>query len=487
MTESALLLRHVDSLGTSRVLCLGDIMLDRYVYGVVERTSPEAPIPVLRVEKEAVMLGGAGNVVRNVVALGASVCLVSVVGDDPVGRRLTAMVGTEPRVEPYLLVEPGRSSTAKTRFIAGGQQLLRADSETTRPIAGPCQQNLLRLATDSLTSCDVVVLSDYGKGVLTKEVLSVVIARARAAEKPVVVDPKGRDFLRYRGATVMTPNRRELGESTGLATETEAEIVAAAQSLIAKAELEAVLVTRSERGMMLVERNGAVRHLPAHARTVFDVSGAGDTVVATFAAALGKGVPWGEAAELANLAAGIVVGKTGTATAEAWELAQMIEAAGRPAAGKRKSLVELRPILEEWRRKGLTIGFTNGCFDLLHPGHVSLLRTAKSHCDRLIVAINADASVRRLKGPDRPVQLEEARAEVLASLEMVDLVTVFADDTPLELIETIHPDVLIKGADYAEDEVVGGAFVKSYGGRIVLAPLAPDHSTTKTIQKMTRA
>lgn len=487
MTDSAVLSRHVDALRQSRILCLGDVMLDRYVYGVVERTSPEAPIPVLRVEKEAVMLGGAGNVVRNAVALGASVSLLSVVGDDPVGRQLTAMVGAEARVEPYLLVEPGRASTVKTRFIAGGQQLLRADRETTSALAALWQQNLLRLATDLLTGCDIVVLSDYGKGVLTKDVLSVLIARARAAEKPVVVDPKGRDFLRYRSASVITPNRRELAEATGLATETEAEIVAAAERLIEQGEFAAVLVTRSERGMTLVERGGVVRHLPAHARAVFDVSGAGDTVVATFAAALGQRLALVEAAELANAAAAIVVGKTGTATAEAWELQQTIEAADVSVAGKIKTRAEVRQIVEEWRRRKLTIGFTNGCFDLLHPGHVSLLRTAKAHCDKLVVAINTDDSVRRLKGPDRPVQLEAARAEVLASLEMVDLVTVFGEDTPLALIEMIRPDVLVKGADYAETEVVGGPFVKSYGGRVVLAPLAPEHSTTKTIQKLTRA
>ncbi|HLB07041.1 MAG TPA: D-glycero-beta-D-manno-heptose 1-phosphate adenylyltransferase, partial [Alphaproteobacteria bacterium] len=420
-------------------------------------------------------------------ALGGSACLISVVGDDAAGRQLTAMVGAQPRVEPYLLVEPARPSTVKTRFIAGGQQLLRADTETTDGLGARAQQSLLRLATDSLTAWDALVLSDYGKGVLTKEVLSVLIARARAAERPIVVDPKGRDFLRYRGATVLTPNRRELAEATGRAAESEEEIEAAARFLIGEAELAAVLVTRSERGMTLVARDTEAQHLPAHTRTVFDVSGAGDTVVATFGAALGRGVPWREAAELANLAASIVVGKSGTATAEAWELRQLIEAGDARATGKLLNRLELARQIEEWRGRGLKLGLTNGCFDLLHPGHVSLLRTAKAECDRLIVAINSDQSVRRLKGPDRPVQLEEARAEVLASLEMVDAVVVFDDDTPEALIAMIRPDVLVKGADYTEDRVVGGTFVKSYGGRVVLAPLSPQHSTTKTIQKITGA
>ncbi|MEE9301982.1 MAG: D-glycero-beta-D-manno-heptose-7-phosphate kinase [Alphaproteobacteria bacterium] len=487
MSEASELAALVDRLSRTRLLCIGDLMLDRYVYGIVERTSPEAPIPVLRVEKESVMLGGAGNVIRNIVSLGASSCLLSVVGDDDTGRRLTAMVGAEPRIEPYLLVEPGRPSTTKTRFIAEGQQLLRADREETVAIGAPTRQNLLRIATDSLTNNDVVVLSDYGKGLLTDEVLAALIGRARAAAKPVVVDPKGRDFARYRGAEVVTPNRRELGEATGLPTESDAEIVAAAEALMESAEIGAVLVTRSQDGMSLIARDGTIAHLPAHARSVFDVSGAGDTVVATFAAALGQQIPMTDAARLANAAAGIVVGKTGTATAEAWELVQTIKAEAMPEGSKIQSLDEARASVARWRKAGERVGFTNGCFDLLHPGHVSLLRHARSHCDRLIVALNADESVRRLKGPDRPVQLEAARAELLASLEMVDLVMIFREDTPMALIEALRPDILVKGSDYSIEQVVGAELVQGYGGEVVLAPIAVEHSTSNTIAKLRRA
>ncbi len=488
MTDRATLLSHVPALAQSRVLCVGDLMLDRFVYGVVERTSPEAPVPVLRIEKESVMLGGAGNVVRNIVSLGATASLVSVVGDDSVGRELTTMVGTESRVEPHLLVEPGRASTIKTRYVADGQQLLRADLETVQGIADLCAENLMRVTADSVTSCDVVVLSDYSKGVLTDRVVSSLIADALATGKPAVVDPKGREFSRYHGAHVITPNRRELGEATGLPTESDDEIVIAARQVMETCEIDALLITRSQDGMTVVSRDGTLAHLPTQARTVFDVSGAGDTVVATFAAAIGRGVRLEDAAALANVAAGIVVGKSGTATAYDWELANALEPVRDAAtASKIKSLAELLQTVESWRESGQAVGFTNGCFDLLHPGHMALLRESKSYCDRLIVAINSDDSVRRLKGPDRPVQLELARADILASLEMVDAVTVFGDDTPLGLIEAIRPDVLVKGADYTLEGVVGGDLVKGYGGKVMLARIEPNFSTTNTIAKLRKA
>ena len=488
MTERAEMLSHVETLSRSRVLCVGDLMLDRFVYGVVERTSPEAPVPVLRIEKQAVMLGGAGNVVRNIVSLGASASLVSVVGDDAMGRELTTMVGNEPRVEPHLLLEPGRESTVKTRYVANGQQLLRADLESTHDIAELCAENLMRVAADSLSGCDVVVLSDYAKGVLTERVVRTLIADARAVGRPVIVDPKGRDFSRYRGASVITPNRRELADATGRRVESDDELVAAARQIIETCGIEAVLVTRSQDGLSVIPGDGDACHLPTQARSVYDVSGAGDTVVASFAVALGQAISLPAAAAIANLAAGIVVGKTGTATAFDWELRTALDMSGETGVqAKIRSRDALRDTVEAWRAGGLRVGFTNGCFDLLHPGHMSLLREAKSHCDRLVVAINSDQSVRRLKGPDRPIQLESARADVLASLEMVDGVTVFDEDTPEALIEALRPDVLVKGADYSLDEVVGGEFVKSYGGIVVLAAIEPNFSTTDTIARMRKA
>jgi D-beta-D-heptose 7-phosphate kinase/D-beta-D-heptose 1-phosphate adenosyltransferase len=481
------LVSHIEWLSQARILCVGDLMLDRFVYGEVERTSPEAPVPVLGIERQTAMLGGAGNVARNLISLGAQAALLSVVGDDEVGRKLTQMVGEEERIEPHLLVEPGRPSTEKTRFLAGGQQLLRTDRETRGWIGERSAENLLRMAEDIIPQCDVLVLSDYAKGVLTESLCQALIGRARDAGKPVLVDPKGADYGCYKGASVITPNRRELGAATGAAVKTESEIVAAGQSLIEQLAIEALLVTRSGQGMTLLSADGKVAHLPAQAREVFDVSGAGDTVVATLACALANDIEMAEAAALANLAASVVVAKSGTAVVFAADLLRAARA-GELSSSEAK-IVPLTAALEDvlkWRSKGQKVGFTNGCFDLLHPGHISLLRQSKEVCGRLVVGLNSDASVRRLKGEDRPVQAESARAQVLASLETVDLVVIFAEDTPINMIEAIRPDVLIKGGDYRIDEVVGAEFVQGYGGKILLAETEAGFSTSGTIEKLQR-
>ena len=485
MADPSTLAAFIESLGSSRVACVGDVMLDRFVYGRVERTSPEAPVPILRTDHDVYMLGGAGNVVRNLVSLGAQATLLSVIGDDEVGRRLTGLVGREERVEPHLLVERGRLSTEKTRFVAGGQQLLRTDSETTDAIAQRSAESLLGLARDAFAACDVVVLSDYAKGVLPPELVRQLIETAQSAARPVVVDPKGRDFARYAGATVLTPNRAELGFATGESLETDDAIVVTCRDLIARHRLGAILVTRSRDGMTLVSADGRVAHLGAVAREVFDVSGAGDTVVATLAAALGQSIDLIAAAQLANAAAGVAVGKAGTAAVRAADLLHAVRA-GDLSASEAK-IVPLAGALEAvagWRAQGQRIGFTNGCFDLLHPGHISLLRQARQGVDRLVVGLNGDASVRRLKGADRPVQGESARAQVLASLETVDLVVVFAEDTPVRLIEALRPDCLVKGSDYTVDQVVGADIVQGYGGTVLIAENEPGYSTTGTIRRL---
>ncbi len=478
---------RIAELRESRVLCVGDLMLDRFVTGEVGRISPEAPVPVFRVTGETRMLGGAGNVARNVTALGASACLVAVVGDDAEGRELAAMAGAEDRLEPSLVVEPGRPSTIKTRYIAAGQQLLRADSETDRPIAAASAEEAARLAADAVQTCDVVVLSDYAKGVLTQAVVDAVIGAARDAGKPVVVDPKGLDFERYRGATVLTPNQGELAAAAGMAVDDDSSAAAAAAALIERCAVEAVLATRGRDGMTLVGRDGAARHLSAEGREVYDVSGAGDAVVATFAAALGQGAPFEDAARLANHAAGIVVGKVGTAVVYSDDLLHAIHA-GEWSTIEAK-IVTLAGALDRvggWRRTGQRIGFTNGCFDLLHPGHVSLLAQARAACDRLVVGLNGDASTTRLKGPDRPIQTEAARAQVLASLASVDLVVTFDEDTPLALIEALRPELLVKGADYSLADVVGAKEVQRTGGKVLLAKIEPGHSTTETIARLAK-
>ncbi|MBI3513010.1 MAG: D-glycero-beta-D-manno-heptose 1-phosphate adenylyltransferase, partial [Proteobacteria bacterium] len=344
---------------------------------------------------------------------------------------------------------------------------------------------LVRRAEEALRDHSVMVLSDYGKGVLGAEDTVALIAAARARGAQIVIDPKGRDYARYAGASLLTPNRRELLEATGLPTGTDDEVVAAGRALFARCAIDALLVTRSDDGMTLIVRDGAAVHLPAEAREVFDVSGAGDTVIATLAAALGAGVALPEASMLANVAAGIVVGKVGTAVIHAAEIVTALQT--QDLAQGESKVMTLPAAMERiagWRVQGLKIGFTNGVFDLLHPGHVSLLAQARAQCDRLVVGLNSDASVKRLKGPGRPIQAETARAVVLASLAHVDAVVIFAEDTPIGLIEAVRPDVLVKGADYKLAEVVGAEVVQRYGGRVYLAKLAAGHSTTDTIARM---
>jgi D-beta-D-heptose 7-phosphate kinase/D-beta-D-heptose 1-phosphate adenosyltransferase len=488
MTDRARLISLIESMPGAKVVCVGDVILDHFHYGSVERISPEAPIPVLKLDHEDTMLGGAGNVLRNLAGLGAGVRFVSVVGEDHDGRqveRLLADIG----VTDIPLIDSTRRTSVKSRFLADGQQMLRTDRETVFDLGRDLQNQLIKVATAAMADARVLVLSDYGKGVLTENVIQALIKAARKAGVSVVVDPKGQDFSRYGGADVITPNRRELSAATGLPTDTDDEVVAASGQLIDKHGFGAVLATRSRDGMTLVqagdENGGSVSHLKAEARDVFDVSGAGDTVVATLSGAIAAGGNLTEAAELANIAAGIVIGKIGTAVAYADDvIASLHHMDISRAEAKVLAKRQASERIDGWRRAGATIGFTNGCFDLLHPGHVSLLENAKRVSGRLIVGLNSDASVKRLKGDGRPVQTEAARASVLASLESVDMVIVFSDDTPMDLIETIRPDVLVKGADYTVDKVVGAELVKSYGGRVELVSLEPGHSTTATIAKL---
>jgi D-beta-D-heptose 7-phosphate kinase / D-beta-D-heptose 1-phosphate adenosyltransferase len=476
----------VEALAEARVLCVGDVMLDDFVYGQVERISPEAPIPVLRVEREVRKLGGAGNVLSNLHALGAQGCFISVAGGDEAGREVGKLLAGLAGIEAHVLSERGRATTIKTRYVAGTQQMLRADREQTAPLGGALREDFYRMVVEVLPHYQVTVLSDYAKGVLAEGVAAEIIAAARAAGHAVVVDPKGRDYSAYRGASVLKPNRRELGEATKLPVGSEAEVIAAARSLIAAHGIGAVLVSLSQDGMLLVEATGAITKLAAEAREVYDVSGAGDTVVAMLAAALAAGAPLPDAARLANVAAGIVVGKVGTAVVHANELIETL--VDRDALATRKVLPLALALdrLARWRSKGLRIGFTNGCFDLLHPGHVSLLSQARAQSDRLVVGLNSDASVARLKGPERPVQNEQARAAVLASLASVDLVVIFDDSTPITLISELKPDLLVKGADYRHDQVVGAEVVEAYGGKVMLAELLPGFSTTATIARLAR-
>jgi D-beta-D-heptose 7-phosphate kinase/D-beta-D-heptose 1-phosphate adenosyltransferase len=476
------LIAAVRALKRASVLVVGDAMLDRYVYGVVRRISPEAPVPVLAVEREVAMPGGAGNVVRNLTAVGAAVAFVSVVGDDQAGSDLTGLIGGQPGVEPWLLVQGGRHTTTKTRFIANGQHMLRADQEVVQGIHPRLADRMVKIAADAVAATAILVLSDYGKGVLDGDTAKRLIDAAQAAGRRVVVDPKGRDYGRYAGADIVTPNRAELAEATGMPVDTEEAILAAMRALQAAHGFGAVLVTRSEDGMTLLDAD-RVHHFPAEAEEVHDVSGAGDTVVSTLAAGLAGGLPLPVAARLANIAGGIVVGKVGTAVAREEDLLEALT----PERGALRKVMSRTAALEQverWRRRGWRVGFTNGCFDLLHPGHVHLLEQARSWCDRLVVGLNTDASVKRLKGAARPIQHEAARAAVLASLATVDCVTLFDEDTPIELIRALRPEVLVKGSDYTVEQVVGGDIVLDYGGQVKLAQLLPGNSTTATVARI---
>ncbi|MBX9589765.1 MAG: D-glycero-beta-D-manno-heptose-7-phosphate kinase [Hyphomonadaceae bacterium] len=466
-----------------RILVIGDLVLDRFTYGDVDRISPEAPVPVLRVHSTKVSPGCAANVATNVTALGARAILIGVVGADQEARALTSTIAADFEGITFIPVtDTGRQTATKTRYIAAGQQVLRADREVTHAVDEATENRVLEAFRAALKNCDVIVISDYNKGLLTDRVLRAVIDEARQANRPVLVDPKRVRLAEYRGATLIKPNRKELVAATGLPCSSNQEAAEAARQVV-QATGAMILLTRSEQGMSLFRAGTPPLHVRGEAREVFDVSGAGDTTIATLAVALAAGLPIEGGVNLANTAAGIVVGKVGTATVR---IAELTRALGATAHGFHGRIVDLETALrrrEEWRQQGLVCGFTNGCFDLIHPGHISLLAQAKRLCDRLIVALNSDQSVRRLKGPDRPLQVEQARAYVMASIEHPDLVVIFEEDTPLALIEALRPDLLVKGADYREDQVVGAELVRSWGGKVALADIVPDHSTTGLVQR----
>ena len=469
------------------VLCIGDLMLDEFVYGEVSRISPEAPAPVIAAQRSELNVGGAGNVARNIAALGGGCIFVGLVGNDDAGRMLKAELAKERLIEPLLVTDATRPTTRKVRFVSEhfSTHMLRADWEQAAPASAAVEQQLIDVAIAALPRADIVLLSDYAKGVLTARVIRNVIDAARKLGKRVIVDPKSANFAIYRGATILTPNRKEFAEATRSRAATDADIAAAAQEAMVLVDCEAMLVTRSEHGMTMVARSGNVVHVPAYPAKVRDVSGAGDTVVATLAVTLAGGADQEAALRMASAAAAVAVGKRGTATVTLAELRKKILPQASLAAEEKiaASLDDLDAHLAEWREQGLRIGFTNGCFDILHPGHVRVVTQARAACDRLIIGLNSDASVRRLKGADRPVQDERARAEVLAALEAVDLVVIFAEDTPLKLIERIKPGVLVKGGDYTREQVVGHEVVTANGGEVILVDILPGHSTTSLVKR----
>ena len=482
--DRQLLERVLADSGRIRALVVGDLMLDEYLFGKAERISPEAPVQVVDVQKDDLRLGGAGNVINNLVTLGCRVEVASVLGDDSDGALLRASLQRQGISVDGIVLQTGRVTSRKTRVIASNQQVLRIDRESRDAVSPAAEAELLQRIEAAMGRCDVILVSDYLKGVLTPTVLAAIIGGAKARGVAVVVDPKGDDYGKYRGATLLTPNRKEAQIASGIAIRDEASLAAAGEKLCVGLDLQALLITRSEEGMSLFYHEGRAVHLPTEAREVFDVSGAGDTVLALVGIGLAAGLEFAMAARIANVAAGIVVGKVGTSTVTADEL---VESAGRQHADsdfKIKSRAALALILEKERRAGRRIVFTNGCFDLLHVGHVKYLQQARRLGDLLVLGLNSDASIRRLKGEKRPLIGEAERGHVLAALDCIDYVVVFDEDTPLELIAALRPQILVKGGDYTPDTVVGKELVESWGGRVELIPFVEGKSTTRTIEKI---
>ena len=475
---------YIDSLARVHVAVIGDLMLDCYLHGEVNRISPEAPVPVMRALSERPVPGGAANVAANLAALDVHVHLVGLCGQDEAREQLLGCLTEAGQVDCSRIVSaPDRHTTKKLRIIGERQQIVRIDHEDSTPWPEALERACIAAALEAIDAADVAVLSDYGKGVCSDALLRATIEHAARTGKRILVDPKRRDLAIYSGASILTPNRKELSDATGLPCETDEEAALAVAQAQATCEAD-VLLTRSEKGMSYFPRGGVPIHMPTVAQDVFDVSGAGDTVIAVLAAAVGANVPLLEAMRLANHAAGIVVSKVGTATVTRAELAESLveDAPATEEDGARIALEDASALRQRWARERLVVGFTNGCFDLLHPGHVALLQQAARSCDRLIVALNSDASVRRLKGPLRPVQDESARAAIIGAMKGVSAVLVFDEDTPRRLIEVLQPDVLIKGGDYTRDHVVGAEIVEARGGRVVLVDLVTGQSTSNLVE-----
>jgi D-beta-D-heptose 7-phosphate kinase/D-beta-D-heptose 1-phosphate adenosyltransferase len=459
------------------VLVVGDVMLDRYWHGGTSRISPEAPVPVVKVEQIEDRPGGAGNVALNIAALGSMAWLVGAVGTDEAAAALEKRLNAAGIGTDFQPVEADPTIT-KLRVISRHQQLIRLDFEEAfehLDIAA-----LTRRVEAHMQSAQVLILSDYNKGVLRNH--QTLIQMARAAQVPVLADPKGTDFSIYRGATLITPNLHEFETVVGPCKDEET-LVRKGKQLLRDLELDALLVTRSEHGMTLLRDNEPELHLPAQAREVFDVTGAGDTVISVLAAAIAAGEPLPAAVAMANIAAGIVVGKLGTAAISAPELRQAINAVHGVERGA-MTLDQALVAIEDARSQGEKIVFTNGCFDILHAGHVGYLEQAKALGDRLVVAINGDASLKKLKGEGRPINPVERRLAVLAGLEAVDWVLAFDEDTPRNLLRAIKPDMLVKGGDYTEEQVVGWQIVKEYGGEVAVLDFLNNCSTTAIVEKM---
>lgn len=484
----------VEKFGNSKALLVGDIMLDSFVYGGVSRISPEGPIPVLSVTREDTMLGGAGNVFANLRALGCQVEVVAAIGQDSAGREIMDCIEDMGGSVDGLFIDDSRPTILKTRYLSQNQQLLRVDREQASPVSKNMQEQVFNYASKVIGKAQVLILSDYGKGILTPALLKNLIALAKKHKIPVIVDPKGNDFSIYKGATIVTPNKKELALATnGAPVQSDKDIEQTSAALMKQTGIENIIATRSEDGISVIPKKGKVTHFQTKAQEVYDVSGAGDTVVAALAAVISVGGTLEQAAQIANIAAGLVVAKVGTAVIRASEILAVLDKDSDALLQNRIATIadrdSAKELIRKWQAQGLKVGFTNGCFDILHYGHVNYLNQAREKCDRLVLGLNHDNSVKILKGKDRPINDQMARATVIGALASVDLVVFFGaeeegqDNTPSELVGILKPDILMKGGDYTVDQLPEGQVVLSYGGKVEIMPLYEGYSTTNIIKK----
>jgi D-beta-D-heptose 7-phosphate kinase / D-beta-D-heptose 1-phosphate adenosyltransferase len=467
-----------------KVLVIGDLILDEYLWGGVTRISPEAPVPILETKSENLSLGGAANVANNLAALGCEVYLVGALGQDEKGDRLLELIQERGVHTEGIFRFVHRPTTSKMRIIAHNQQILRIDKEDNRPITEETEKKIIDFTNQTLPKMDGVICSDYQKGVLTEKVIKNLMHRAQNAQKSVIVDPKSSDFSLYKGATVLTPNEKEFERSVPIKINSKEDLERAAEYLLTLTRAEALLVTRGKDGMALYKNKDQPVAIPTVAKEVYDVTGAGDTVVSVFGMAVFVGFNFQEAAWLSNMAASIVVGKVGTAVVTLNEINEFLQEEMFRTSHTVLELEELKKLVSLAKSTGKSVVFTNGCFDLIHGGHIEFLQKAKALGDILVVGLNSDQSVRGIKGDGRPIKSQTERANILSALRYVDYITIFDESTPANLISEIRPDILVKGDDYTIDEVVGREIVEGYGARVELIPIVKGLSTTSTVEQI---
>jgi D-beta-D-heptose 7-phosphate kinase/D-beta-D-heptose 1-phosphate adenosyltransferase len=467
-----------------KILVVGDLILDEYIWGGVHRISPEAPVPILETRSENLALGGAANVANNLVGLGCEVHLCGAIGQDEKGDKLLQTIHDRSIQTEGIFRFVHRPTTSKMRIIAHNQQILRVDKEDNRPITEETEKKLIQYINQVIPGMDGVICSDYNKGILTEKVVKAVMHRAQKAQKSVIVDPKSSDFSLYNGATVITPNLREVARSVPIKIENNEDLGRAAEYLLNLTKAQAILITQGKDGMSLYQNKEKLVSIPTVAKEVFDVTGAGDTVISVFSMAVFVGFDYKEAAWLSNMAASVVVGKVGTAVVTLEEINEFLQDEMLRTSQTVLELEELKKIISMAKSTDKKVVFTNGCFDIIHGGHIEFLQKAKSMGDILVVGLNTDQSVKKLKGENRPIKNEKERANILAALKYIDYITLFSESTPEKLIREIKPDILVKGDDYKIDEVVGREIVEGYGAKVELIPIVQGHSTTQTLAKI---